>query len=74
MQDLELRDYARIDVWIAPDVPPINTMTEEDQNVILDLEQMDYLQPWNFLAGNDENLRSNGLTTLTPDELCRCIC
>lgn len=70
-QDLELRDYARIDVWIAPDVPPINTMTEEDQNVILDLEQMDYLQPWNFLAGNDENLRSNGLTTLTPDELCR---
>ena len=70
-QALELRDYARMDAWVVPTEPVVNTLTEEDKNGVLDLELADHLVAWDFMAPEDPPLKQSDYADLSPEEMCR---
>ena len=49
MQELGLRDYARIDGWVLPEDPPRDAYTEAERNVIMN--QVNFSEPGTFPKG-----------------------
>lgn len=72
-QELGLRDYATIDLWVTPDKPPPTSMTEEDMNALLQMEEVDHLVSWDFLAPSDAPNPAGGCSSegIDPADLCR---